>query len=175
MKANTARRQAQRAYPHLTSCQKCGTTQAKRLERHHADHANPLAVEILCPSCHAKADQALNRRPAKQLRACMICGGRFLYRHSTNKTCSRKCLGVLGAQNADKRWSGHSRERRCMNCGVIFEPQRARAETCSRSCGNKLAWKNRKATRGKRNGRISHESRRALPIELPDLDHSETP
>ena len=153
MKLNTVRMRAQRAYPKATlkRCERCNKKHP-RLHRHHSDYTKPLEVEILCPTCHAIADQELGLRPVKQKRPCLICETMFLPRHSTNKTCSLKCFQVLGARNANKRWKGHSRLRNCKNCGAQFEPLRNRAATCSRSCGNKLAWQKRKAAIGHPNG-----------------------
>lgn len=161
MKRNTARMRASRAIPKasLKKCQRCGTKSAKRLERHHQDYNKPLDVEILCPTCHAKADQEIGNRPIKQAKACKVCGAMFMPSHSKkHATCSAKCLSLLGKQNAEKRWKGHSRKRNCLNCGIEFTPLRARGVTCSASCGNKLAWKKRKATHGKAaNGQDSRE------------------
>ena len=159
MKRNAVHMRAQRAYPKATlkQCNRCGVTKAK-FHRHHADHSKPLEVEILCPKCHAKADQELGNRPVQQPKACKVCGAMFMPCHSKkHETCSAKCLSQLGRLNAEKRWKGHSRKRNCLNCGIEFEPLRSRAATCSASCGNKLAWKNR-ATRGQpENGQTSRE------------------
>ena len=158
MKRNTARKQAQRAIPTGESCQRCGE-KTKRLERHHADYEKPLDVEILCPVCHAKADQEIGLRRKRQPKACKICQTMFWPNHSKNHTtCSASCLSFLGKQNAEKRWKGHSQKKSCLNCGTEFTPPRSRAVTCSASCGNKLAWKKRKATLGPTaSGQISQE------------------
>ena len=45
------------------ACQRCG--KKRRLERHHADHLDPLRIEWLCSAgCHRLADMASSTRVA---------------------------------------------------------------------------------------------------------------
>ena len=100
-----ARKRAQRAIPNLKNmkCLMCATS--KNLERHHPNYEEPNRVEILCASCHIKADQRDGTRRIKQEKACNICGKMFLSSHTKkHNTCSRECLTEIGRINAFKRW-----------------------------------------------------------------------
>lgn len=103
---NASRRRAQRAFPKLPNCQKCGTN--RNIQRHHRDHQNALCVEFLCPKCHAKTEIQQNGtwgRGLKKEKTCTVCGLVFSnYTHSRVKTCSRECLSEIGRRNASKRW-----------------------------------------------------------------------
>ena len=100
-----ARKRAQRATPNLSNetCLMCGTS--KNLERHHPNYAQPNRMEILCASCHVKADQRDGTRRIKQQKPCKVCGKMFLPSHTKkHNTCSRECLAAIGRINAFKRW-----------------------------------------------------------------------
>lgn len=107
MKANTARRRAQRAFPDPKPCEKCGVTES--VQRHHPDITKPLEIIWLCQACHVAADAAEGRwgkgpRPPK---SCKVCGKLFAPSHSKkHNTCSRACLSEIGRRNAMKRWTG---------------------------------------------------------------------
>ena len=111
MKANTARRQAQRAFPDPKPCEKCGATES--VQRHHPDITKPLEIVWLCQACHVAADMADGRwgkgpRPSKP---CKVCGKLFTPSHSKkHNTCSRACLSEIGRRNAMKRWTGVASE-----------------------------------------------------------------
>lgn len=106
------RKRAQRAIP-AERCERCGTTEGRRLSRHHKD-GNPLNnersnVAILCLSCHTTTHWEEGYRPRKKAKVCVICAAMFEYRHSTNKTCSRECLSEFGRRNQAKRKSHGNR------------------------------------------------------------------
>ena len=105
---NGIRKAAQKAFTALDACEACGLKEG--LSRHHPDYSRPLLVEILCRSCHVKADQRDGFRKTKQAKSCAVCAAPFLPSHSKkHKTCSAKCLSELGRQNAAKRWTrGHT-------------------------------------------------------------------
>jgi hypothetical protein len=101
-----ARKRAQRTKP-ATKCETCGGTE--RLQRHHPDIANrPDHVEVLCQTCHTKADQALGKwgKGAALPLVCVICGTE--HRKAKARTCSGACLAELGRRNALKRWRSAS-------------------------------------------------------------------
>lgn len=50
LKPNSRRKKAQRAFK-VKKCSKCGSK--KNLQRHHINTKDPLAVRVLCQSCHA--------------------------------------------------------------------------------------------------------------------------
>ena len=99
------RKQAQREYPILPPCQKCGS--ADRVQRHHPTLEDALCVEFLCQKCHTAEHQQSGSWGSgpKQVKVCVICGKEFTnYTHTRVKTCSRECLSDLGRINAFKRW-----------------------------------------------------------------------
>jgi len=99
-----SRKQAQRAYPKLKRCERCGITKVK-LNRHHANYQHALSVEVLCTTCHVKADQEIRQRPIRKVKTCSVCGIAFsAYTHSRVKTCGKRCLTEMGRRNAFKRW-----------------------------------------------------------------------
>jgi hypothetical protein len=98
-------KRAQRAYPKLNACVRCGSTLL--LQRHHPNPDDALTVVILCQVCHAKEHVALGTwgRGEKKVKTCVVCGKDFSdYSHSRVKTCSPICLSELGRRNARKRW-----------------------------------------------------------------------
>lgn len=97
------RKQAQRAHPTMTGCERCGST--NRLQRHHPDYTQPTTIIVLCQTCHVKADMEDGSRRKRQPKACTVCGTTFTqYSHSRVKCCSKDCLSELGRRNAQKRW-----------------------------------------------------------------------
>jgi protein-arginine kinase activator protein McsA len=105
MKKAAIRKRAQRAYPTLPPCEKCGSTE--NVQRHHPDHAQPLLVKFLCQQCHTSEDADAGRwgRGKKKLKNCAVCGMEFAPSHSKkHKTCSAECLSAIGRLNALKRW-----------------------------------------------------------------------
>jgi hypothetical protein len=103
-----SRKRAQRAISLLgQQCARCGGTW--RLQRHHADHQDALAVEILCQSCHTSEEMVSGTWGAglRQAKICAVCERLFSnYTHVRVKTCSKDCLSELGRRNARKRWDG---------------------------------------------------------------------
>lgn len=98
-----AHKEAQRMTPRLTVCEVCG--KGPPLQRHHPDYDDPNNVEILCQSCHIKADQRDGHRETKQLKNCKLCGAEFMPTHSKkHNLCSPKCRSEMGRRNAMKRW-----------------------------------------------------------------------
>lgn len=99
------RKRAQREYPKLNACERCGST--SNLQRHHPNLEDALSVVILCQACHAeehvrRGDWGQGKRPAK---TCVVCGREFSdYSHVRVKTCSPTCLSEIGRVNARKRW-----------------------------------------------------------------------
>src|SRR4030095_11353448 len=141
------RKRTQRLIPTMDHCENCGSTE--KLQRHHyRGLQNYDVAKILCQSCHATehVQEDTWGKGAKQPKPCIVCGQLFMTRHSTNNTCSRRCLQEVGRQNALKRWASRDPYRACLNCGKAFQYERPRQLTCSRSCGHLLAWKKRSAT-----------------------------
>jgi len=104
-----SRKRAQRAYPVLPPCERCGSK--KRVQRHHKDIKDALSVQFLCQSCHTAEDMMLGKwgRGPKSIKTCMICGSGFTnYTYTRAKTCSRECLSKIGRRNAMKRWHPES-------------------------------------------------------------------
>lgn len=162
---STIRKASQRKFTLLgKSCERCGSTE--KLQRHHRDYSSTDCV-ILCPKCHAKADQEDGFRQARQAKDCKVCGKSFIPSHSKNHvTCSAICLSELGRRNANKRWASHKKIKVCPVCLLEFLPNRPRTVTCSRFCGNKLAWLHRE---------VSHRQRTELPTAPISCDVSVTP
>jgi hypothetical protein len=102
IKPATARKRAQRAFPLPAACEKCG--KVGKVTRHHPNIEEPLVVEMLCYTCHARADQALGKVRKRPTKICTICGREFSeYTHSRVKTCGRACLSEAGRRNELKR------------------------------------------------------------------------
>ena len=124
----------QKKYPLAgQQCSKCSSKTG--LQRHHPSYESTRAV-ILCQTCHV----ALHRRRGdwgrgkKFSRDCEICGKHFTPGHTSVKTCSRKCLTVLGKHNAAKRWVGHTNEGECIVCRRTFTKRKSNSKTCSMEC-----------------------------------------
>ena len=90
-----SRKRAQKAYPVLLPCERCGSSD--NVQRHHADHQKPLDIQFLCQKCHTLADVAsgtwgITKRPKR----CAVCGKEFKnYTHTRVKTCGRACLSEI--------------------------------------------------------------------------------
>lgn len=98
-----ARKAAQRAVP-LDHCEDCGTREGK-LERHHEDYDKPTEVRVLCPPCHAKADQAAGFQPKRKPRVCPSCKEEFQPKRSRQTLCGKaECLRLHGQRAASSRW-----------------------------------------------------------------------
>lgn len=107
MKKNAIRKRSQKLIPELERCQECHATE--NLERHHPDYSTPDRVEILCQTCHVKADLRDGTRVRKKEKPCKMCGKFFLPKHSRKSTtCGLDCLRDLGRRNAMKRWGNRS-------------------------------------------------------------------
>src|SRR5688572_16575624 len=92
------RKLAQKAYPTLQPCEKCGS--ARRVQRHHDDLSKPLEVMFLCQSCHTERHHALGTWGMgirsqwvgmSRTRSCTWCGKEFEYERPRQTTCSRSC------------------------------------------------------------------------------------
>lgn len=138
MKRNTVHKRAQRAVSTSGErCNRCGSTSS--LQRHHDDYTKPDQVEILCAHCHVREHHLL------PLKECLICKSAFRADRSRRTLCgSEKCRAEWGRRCADRRWTGHTRQRKCEWCETVFVYSRARQSTCSRSCSSKLAWSKRR-------------------------------
>ncbi len=103
------RKRAQRAYPKLEECERCGATE--NLQRHHPDPNDALFVNILCQGCHTEdhLKDGSWGQGRKKIKTCVNCGKPFSnYSHTRVKTCGKNCLSELGRQNAYKRWHPES-------------------------------------------------------------------
>jgi hypothetical protein len=102
---SASRKQAQRAFPKLNACERCGST--SNLQRHHPNLQDATSVAILCQACHAGEHVRLGNWGAgqKKPKICVVCGKEFSnYSHVRVKTCGRSCLSEAGRLNARKRW-----------------------------------------------------------------------
>ena len=95
--SNAGRKQAQRLYKNLVSCERCGGTET--LHRHHLDN-NPANnqsknLAILCSKCHGTLHASQRWKDHTKDRTCLYCGTVFTYKRAREKTCSRECGNKL--------------------------------------------------------------------------------
>ena len=100
-----SRKRAQREYPTLPPCQRCG--RKENVQRHHPNLDDALCVEFLCQKCHTTEHLTSGSWGCgpKRAKICTVCGKEFMnYTHTRVKTCGPKCLSEIGRINAYKRW-----------------------------------------------------------------------
>jgi len=70
------------------------------------------------------------RRIEQQLRECPVCGNKFWSTSPRQKTCSRRCGGMLRIRTAKKS----ARQIQCAGCGKSFAPVSDKHRFCTKSC-----------------------------------------
>ena len=95
--SNAGRKQAQRLYKNLVSCERCGGTET--LHRHHLDNDptnnQSKNLAVLCSRCHGSLHASQRWKDHTKDRTCLYCGTVFTYKRAREKTCSRECGNKL--------------------------------------------------------------------------------
>ena len=137
-------------------CSRCGD-QAKRIEGHHPNYDEPLAVIWVCPPCHSVIHPHIRQKTPPQYVLCIECRGEILKkrrqatcfhcRHTTKLTCH--------ACNQEFRISNSDYQTRLRRRSQQYKSQ----WFCSKSCfskevaqeygwqGPKGYWQNRLTSR----------------------------